>query len=205
MKKKVIIIIILCFGCKAQNYLEHHENIEDIKSVIESLGSNSDKKLKIYRKSYEHEYYNSKIISHISEERIFTTNPDDVERFKIIRDSLKQKDTYSSFQVDSICKILTHPIFNPLVNEVLTKEDLKKMENTFINQSVSWPKKLFNNVEVTNNKKEADVTISSPVFNIDGTIGILFVNYKNSLSLEVYEKRKNNWKRNGHVLLMTSD
>ena len=207
MKKELIkiVIFILCFGCKAQNYLERHKNIEGIKSVIEALGNNSDKKLKIYTKSFRDEYYNSKIISNIYEERIFTTNPNDVTRFKKIRDSLKQKDTYSLFQVDSICNILTASFFNPLVNEILTKEDLKKMESTFNNQSISWPKKLFNNVEVTNNKKEADVRISSPVFNIDGTLAMLYVKHKNSLSLEIYEKRENSWQRNGHILLMTSD
>jgi hypothetical protein len=195
------VILILCFSCKSQNSLPKDE-IKDIKLIVSALASRSE--MKIYKKSFSDEYYNSSLIDSIGEVTIITANAQINLKVKEIKDSLRLTEKYSYSEIDSISNILTQSFLNPVVKGFLAKEDLKKMKNTFVDRPIIWSKKILDNIEVTNDKN--DLIISVPVFNIDNSIALVFVNYTSSISMEFYEKKAENvWVWKGGEMLFRAD
>ncbi|QWX84343.1 hypothetical protein H0I23_01430 [Cellulophaga sp. HaHaR_3_176] len=198
-----ILVFIVCTSCKSQNILQHNE-IENIKSVLEAFGNSNEEKVRVFKKSFKDDYYNSAFISTIGQELIINTNRDDLNKVREIKDSLNHRRIYSSFEVDSITNVLTKSLLNIPVSAILNDKDLEKMKNTYLDDSIHWHKKLFENTIVTNNK--SDTSVSVPVFNIDNSLALLYVQHNASLSLEFYEKKDGNaWIRKGMILLRRAD
>lgn len=198
-----ILVLIVCTSCKSQNILQHDE-IENIKSVLEAFGNANEEKVRVFKKSFKDDYYNSEFISSIGQEIIINTNRDDLNKVGKIKDSLNHRRIYSSFEVDSITNVLTKSLLNIPVSSILNNKDLEKIKNTYLDDSIHWHKKMFENTIVTNNK--SDTSVSVPVFNIDNSVALLYVRHNTSLSIEFYEKEVGNvWIRKGMILLRRTD
>ena len=198
-----ILVLIVCTSCKSQNILQNHE-IKNIKSVLEAFSNANEEKIRVFKKSLKDVYYNSEFISSIGQELIINTNRDDLNKVGKIKDSLNHRRIYSSFEVDSITNVLTKSVLNIPVSSILSNKDLEKIKNTYLDDSIRWHKKMFENTIVTNNK--SDTSVSVPVFNIDNSLALLYVQHNTSLSIEFYEKEVGNaWIRKGMILLRRAD
>lgn len=205
MKNTIIVILILisCLGCKSQSLSD--EGNPAVYAILNALGAQIEGKIKIYKKSFTSDEYDSQYLKTIEQKILITyVSKKNQEMAYTKIDSLKLLDKYTEIEIDSIGKILTKQYLQPSIHDFITKKDLEKMVITFTEKPIKWQKNKLTNIEITNDK--GDMSLSVPVFSVDNSVATMFVKYPNSLTLEFFKKDENqNWNFYGSGLICRAD
>ncbi|WP_297695895.1 hypothetical protein [uncultured Eudoraea sp.] len=183
-----ILIITISFGCKSHNL---SENYKEVYAVINSLKNERKGIEHIYKNSFISKEYGSQFLRTINQNLLIDhVNERNQEIGYKKADSLSALNMYSEKEIDSLQNEIFLSYLLPDVKDFLSDKDLENMAETFALRSVKWKQREL--PSITLSKVKSAPRVSVPVFNLDHSIAVLFVEYPDSLSLWFYKKDVNN-------------
>lgn len=180
----LLFYVLVCAECKAQDLgnTQKKEIYEVLNTPVSSYGNTID----LYFKSFSSKKYDGGFIKNKLFYTIInlTSKKSELKGLHKI-DSVKKTNKIPKIKRENIIDSIARIYLIPRVEDFLGQDDLDKMAKT-ANRSLKWDKKKIRH-ELTRNR--VAVRYSVPVFNIENTISMVFVEFLNSLSVRFFEKK----------------